>query len=541
MTEASRLGVFLCQCNGRVSGSLPLDQVRLFLEQKQPGLPVIIADNLCQASVLSGLIREHKISPAVLGGCSQLKSKPGFWEEPEVCSLDPDSIGIVDLVRETAASYKDTELLERAKLLLWAQVKRQAKFSGVPQEARKLRFARPQGEISRRDLFQSLFPRYQVAPYIEALRCVGEKCELCRQSCAFNAVIVDDKGVSIDSLACNGCGACTAVCPHRAIIYPNCSSDQLEAELEGLLSGDSDVLQPRIVAVVCQSSRHSSSDSDINIFKNTPNVLPIEIPCLFMVSPWLMLRAFDLGAQGLALIYNREKCQFKFDSEKWQETVQFVQALLDHWGIQQERVSAFEDKNVEQELPRFGRRMANLAPILLRSSHPTELPVEGMLLPALIRGMGEKLGVASVGVISSGAVPFGKLTLDSSQCTGCGLCAADCPTEALTVLPGSDSYSLTLRQESCVGCGLCIKVCPERCLKLEKILDLGKLGYQSETITEGDFVRCKVCDAPIAPRAMIDKVRARITAAGGVTSQLETCPDCRMRTKPRLSKSGVGV
>jgi RNA polymerase-binding transcription factor DksA len=84
-------------------------------------------------------------------------------------------------------------------------------------------------------------------------------------------------------------------------------------------------------------------------------------------------------------------------------------------------------------------------------------------------------------------------------------------------------------------------VCPERCLKLEKVLELGKLGYQSETIIEGDFVLCKVCDAPIAPRAMIDKVRARITAAGGVTSQLETCPDCRMRNRSRLSKSGVGV
>lgn len=541
MTEASRRGVFLCQCNGRVSGSLPLGQVRRFLEQKQPGLPVIIADNLCQASVLPRLIREREISPAVLGGCSQLRSKLGFWEEPEACILDPDSVAIVDLLRETAASYRDTELLERAKLLLLAQVERQAKFSGVPQKARKLHFTKPRGEISRRDLFQSFLPRYQVTPYIESPKCVGERCELCRQSCAFNAVIADDRGVSIDSLACNGCGACIAVCPHRAIIYPNCSSDQLEAELKGLLLGSGDVLQPRIVAVVCQSSRHSSSDSDINIFKNTPNVLPVEMPCLFMVSPWLMLRAFDLGAQGMALIYNREKCQFKCDSEKWQGTVQFVQALLDHWGIQPERVSAFEDKNVEQELPCFGQRIANLTPVPLRSSYPTESPVEGVLLPALIRGMGEKLGVASVGTISSGAVPFGKLTLDGSQCTGCGLCAVDCPTKALTVLPGSGSYRLLLQQESCVGCGQCVKVCPEECLKLEKVLELGKLGYHSETIIEGDFVRCKVCDTPIAPRAMIDKVRARITAAGGVTSQLETCPDCRMRNRSRLSKSGVGV
>ena len=411
----------------------------------------------------------------------------------------------------------------------------------VPEKARKLHFNAPHGEISRRGLFHSLVPKYQVIPYIESLKCVGERCELCRQSCAFDAIVVDDGGVSIDSLLCRGCGVCTGACPRGAIVHPQFSLNQLNAELEGLLPDDGNSPQPRIVAMVCQSSRHSSGDSDSDIFKHAPNFLPMEMPCLSMASPWLMLRAFDLGAQGLALIYESEKCQFRFGSEKWQGTVQFVQALLNHWGIQPERVSFFEERNLEQELLDFGRTIAELAPISLRSPVSVGFPAESLPLSALIRGMGERLGETPVGTISAGVVPFGKLTLDGSLCTGCGLCAADCPTGALVVLPGGDSYGLILHQESCVGCGQCIKVCPEGCLELEKVLELDKLGGQPETIIEGDFVRCEVCGAPIAPRAMVDKVRARIAAMGGITSQLETCPECKMRTKPGSARSRVGV
>jgi ferredoxin len=254
-----------------------------------------------------------------------------------------------------------------------------------------------------------------------------------------------------------------------------------------------------------------------------------------------MLRAFDLGAQGLALIYESEKCQFRFGSEKWQGTVQFVQALLNHWGIQPERVSFFEERNLEQELLNFGRTIAELAPISLRSPVPVGFPAESLPLSALIRGMGERLGETHVGTISAGVVPFGKLTLDSSRCTGCGLCAADCPTGALKAMPGRDSCGLAFHQERCVACGLCIKVCPEVCLKLERMLELDKLGGSPQTVMKGDFVWCEVCGAPVAPRAMVEKIRARIGAMGGNTSRLEMCPDCKMRTKPGSARSRVGV
>jgi len=477
-----------------VSSKLPLEDIRDWLQAMKPGLTVVIADNLCQSQVVSQLIQEHQTQPAVLAGCSHLESEIALWQEPDKCAFDPDSVGIVDLVREMELPCSNMDLLDRARLLLWAQVKRQERFAGVPSSARRAHFVRAQGEISRRDLFQSLIPKYRVTPYIEPTKCLGENCRICRSSCDSKSIISDGKAVSIDSADCNSCGVCTISCPHQAIIYPNFSLDQLEAEVEGLLLNSSEYLKPRVIAMVCQSSQYPAFDA---------NVLPVTVPCLGMVSPGLVLRALDLGAQGIVLISAKEKCQLKLDCSNWKGTVQFLQRLLEHWGIEPERVSALDEENLTQGLPRFSRRIAELKSTSFTSLQSTAIPDKDLGLPAAILAMSEKLGTQATGKIAAGTVPFGKITLDASKCTGCAVCAAQCPTDALADLKVADSCRLVFRQESCVGCGQCVDVCPEKCLHLTKVLEVNKLNHEPQMIFEGDFVPSRVCDTPFENKAMI--------------------------------------
>ncbi|OGO08369.1 MAG: hypothetical protein A2Y61_04395 [Chloroflexi bacterium RBG_13_60_13] len=108
------------------------------------------------------------------------------------------------------------------------------------------------------------------------------------------------------------------------------------------------------------------------------------------------------------------------------------------------------------------------------------------------------------------------------------------------VSSGPDAYQLVFSHLSCTACGLCAGVCPEQCLDVERVLELDRLGLPPQTISEGGFVRCEVCGAPFAPRAMVEKIRARIAAMGGNTSRLETCPDCKMGVKPKPARSRVG-
>ncbi len=129
--------------------------------------------------------------------------------------------------------------------------------------------------------------------------------------------------------------------------------------------------------------------------------------------------------------------------------------------------------------------------------------------------------------------PFGKLKLDTAQCTACGLCALECPTGALTFSLGevTDTFQLLFKHGSCVACGQCVEVCPEKCLHMERLLELDSMDTQS-ILLEGQVVRCSRCGSHVGPKVMIDKLRARVEASGSSsTSQFELCPACKVQTQ----------
>ena len=51
--------------------------------------------------------------------------------------------------------------------------------------------------------------------------------------------------------------------------------------------------------------------------------------------------------------------------------------------------------------------------------------------------------------------------IDREKCIGCGLCAADCPAEKLTVTDGKAVYT-----PECIQCGHCVAVCPRAAVSI---------------------------------------------------------------------------
>ena len=129
--------------------------------------------------------------------------------------------------------------------------------------------------------------------------------------------------------------------------------------------------------------------------------------------------------------------------------------------------------------------------------------------------------------------PFGRVELDASQCTGCGLCAQECTTEALTVFVDSTTgvFQLLFRHSNCLACGQCVEICPEECLHMVRILEPDEMKGKS-VLFEDEIVRCSQCGGPVGPKVMIDKIKDRMDSyKKSLVSRLELCPECKTRSQ----------
>jgi ferredoxin len=129
--------------------------------------------------------------------------------------------------------------------------------------------------------------------------------------------------------------------------------------------------------------------------------------------------------------------------------------------------------------------------------------------------------------------PLGKVTLDASRCTGCGLCAVECPTGALEISVSVEAYAFQIifQHGKCIACGQCAAICPEKCLTVARVFGMEKVGARS-VLFKDELARCPECGNPVGPQAMIDRMRARLTAAGkACPGRFGLCPDCKIKAR----------
>ncbi|WP_276948156.1 RnfABCDGE type electron transport complex subunit B [Acetatifactor muris] len=65
--------------------------------------------------------------------------------------------------------------------------------------------------------------------------------------------------------------------------------------------------------------------------------------------------------------------------------------------------------------------------------------------------------------VACSSVDKGPVTMKACKagCIGCGLCARNCPAEAVAV----KDFHAVIDQEKCTGCGACAEKCPKKCIE----------------------------------------------------------------------------
>jgi len=53
--------------------------------------------------------------------------------------------------------------------------------------------------------------------------------------------------------------------------------------------------------------------------------------------------------------------------------------------------------------------------------------------------------------------------IDKDECTGCGTCVEECPTEAISL---NDDDIAVVNADDCTECGLCVDSCPTSAITL---------------------------------------------------------------------------
>jgi ferredoxin len=383
----------------------------------------------------------------------------------------------------------------------------------------RLEYKKPEGKINRRQLLGMVLPRYCELPVIKSERCLGAKCGLCAVNCPVGAVTVSDNTAVIDNDECRGCGTCLAVCPAGAVVFAGGDNDMLVAMIRNLVAARG---EGTAIALNCRECLPEGVVIPENI-----SVLPL--PCLSAVTPLLLLEALMAGAGSVTVIAGYD-CQAGVDAARWQRAVSFVKKLLEAWGENPARVNPVVCRDAATDI--FNKATAAFGAIKFPEvKDPPE--ITGDRLGYIIDEINRER--KSTAVLSGDDIPFGTVALARDKCSGCGLCADNCPTGAISQQSSDGSVSLVFRHRDCIACGQCVAICPEKCLEIKPELDLAGLAVPPVTVFQSGIVFCRYCGQPVASRAMIEQVRQRLLAAGITgTAQLEICPDCKV-------KAGLGA
>ncbi len=519
--------VFLCQELKTRGFGLDLGVIQAWFRDHASQVGVRIGRGPCCQSrwSLGGALGDG--SGVVLGLCSRDYSVPELEAQVRKAGLDPFGVEVVNLGAYCAELHGKPQATNKAKILLEAAVAKAAAFPESRPESIRPVLSWEQ-TLSRRALFTLPPVHYEPVAFIRREACAfDEGCRVCAKTCPREALEPSETLMALEKSRCTGCGACVSACPQTAIDLPGISPQQVNAQIAALLNGSSLSIDPRAILFVCARSTPALEGLAKDGLSYPEGWLPIEVPCLGVVTPTWLLQCLNLGAAATAVLpCLRDDCRFG-KREVTEGRVAYCREFLSVLGASADWVKLLDPRNVQELSHALGSVPEQNMETQADQARDMALFTPRATAQALL-GLAQRLAPSLDHSFVHPYSPVGQVTV-APGCTACEACTHACPTDALKMERDQEGVSLTYDPGLCISCESCAPICPERVVRVEKVTDLSQIAQGRRTLHRDTEVRCEACGAPVAPGAMLKRIAGMLGPEDASTLSFITryCHSCR--------------
>jgi len=168
--------------------------------------------------------------------------------------------------------------------------------------------------------------------------CVG--CLTCFRACPYGAISLTPR-VTVDPLACEGCGICAAECPRFAITINMPAGENISERIpDAKKKVATENFKPAITAFCCSRSAKGAGDLAVKMGCSLPSGLTlVAVPCAGSVSLVHLTAAFKQGADGvLVMTCHDGNCHSEYGNIYAHRRVEQLTDLLSQIGFEPERL-----------------------------------------------------------------------------------------------------------------------------------------------------------------------------------------------------------
>jgi ferredoxin len=353
-------------------------------------------------------------------------------------------------------------------------------------------------------------------------------CSRCLDVCPAGAITSLGDHVNIDPAICGGCGLCAAVCPSGAAQTAYPPADQLLSGMAQLLAyyheagGKSaslllhdDSYGLEVIEMMARYGRGLPS-----------HVIPVSMHAMGRAGHDLMVNAIALGYQQVFVLLNPAK---SVENAPLAAQYDLAVAMLDGVGVHaKNQIILIDDSD-----PDAVAEILYNSPIKPKGKPAPFSPVgtpRGMVRLAM-RGLASTNNSKHATIALPDSAPYGRVTIDTDNCTICLSCVSACPAGALQDNP--DAPQLLFREDACLQCGICVATCPEKVIALTPQFNLADSAMSAELVIEDTPFACTECGKPFGSAKSIEKIITRLSGhsmfqQGARTDMLKMCEDCRV-------------